>query len=515
MAEKSKKTRMFAAIDVGSYEMSLKIFEISPKNGIKRVDSLKHRIALGNDSYFTRRISLKKMEEVFRILEEFRSVCRSYKVTAYKAYGTSALRETENTSMILGQIKSRTGIDVEVLSNSEQRFLDYKAIAAKGRMFDKVIEKGTAIIDIGGGSIQLSLFDKDSLVITQSLKLGVLRLNERIAEIRPRSTQLEDLLDEMIGGQLHTFHKMFLKEREIPNLIIMDEYLSPRFNKALPDSKDDTASAESFLAFADGLLKKRDEETADLLEMPEENVGLLKMSVAVIKRVIRDFKAESVWAPGAELCDGIAYEYAEAKHLTKIAHDFEADILQGAAMISRRYQGSGRHAAAVEKAGIAIFDGMKSLHGMGPREKLLLRLASTLQDCGKYINMMNVGVCSYSIIENTEIIGISHRERMMVASIVKYIHEPFEYYREMTEHVDIDKESYLKIAKLTAILQLANALDKGKKEKIKKISATLVDGELKINIDSRQDFLFEQERFKNKALFFEEIYGIRPVIVRT
>ena len=85
----------------------------------------------------------------------------------------------------------------------------------------------------------------------------------------------------------------------------------------------------------------------------------------------------------------------------------------------------------------------------------------------------------------------------------------------MTEHVDIDKESYLKIAKLTAILQLANALDKGKKEKIKKISTTLVDGELKINIDSRQDFLFEQERFKNKALFFEEIYGIRPVIVRT
>jgi exopolyphosphatase/guanosine-5'-triphosphate,3'-diphosphate pyrophosphatase len=158
---------------------------------------------------------------------------------------------------------------------------------------------------------------------------------------------------------------------------------------------------------------------------------------------------------------------------------------------------------------------MKSLHGMGRREKLLLRPASRLQDCGKYINMMNVGVCSYSIIENTEIIGISHRERMMVASIVKYIHEPFEYYREMTEHVDIDKESYLKNTKLTAILQLANALDKGKKEKIKKISATLVDGELKINIDSRQDFLFEQERFKNKALFFEEIYGIRPVIVRT
>lgn len=59
-------------------------------------------------------------------------------------------------------IKNRTGLDIEVLSNSEQRFLDYKAIASKGEGFQKIIEKGTAIVDIGGGSVQISLFDNDS-----------------------------------------------------------------------------------------------------------------------------------------------------------------------------------------------------------------------------------------------------------------------------------------------------------------------------------------------------------------
>ena len=84
-----------------------------------------------------------------------------------------------------------TLIRMTVLSNSEQRFLDYKAIAAIGDQFDAIIAKPTAIVDIGGGSIQLSLFDTGALVITQSLKLGVLRLHERILTIKPRTSQIE------------------------------------------------------------------------------------------------------------------------------------------------------------------------------------------------------------------------------------------------------------------------------------------------------------------------------------
>ncbi len=98
---------------------------------------------------------------------------KAYQVSAYAAYGTSAIRESENTAILLNQIEVRTGIHIEVLSNSEQRFLDYKSIALQGEGFQKIIENGTAIVDIGGGSIQISLFDKDTLVSTQNMKLGV------------------------------------------------------------------------------------------------------------------------------------------------------------------------------------------------------------------------------------------------------------------------------------------------------------------------------------------------------
>ena len=116
--------KTFAAIDEGSYDLAMKNFEISTKNGIKEIDHIRHRIELGTDSYHTGKISNERVDELCRILREFTEIMKSYKVDAYKAYGTSAIRETKNALILLDQIHMGTGIKIEVLSNSEQRFLD-------------------------------------------------------------------------------------------------------------------------------------------------------------------------------------------------------------------------------------------------------------------------------------------------------------------------------------------------------------------------------------------------------
>ncbi|MGN0345775.1 MAG: exopolyphosphatase, partial [Lachnospiraceae bacterium] len=113
--------RTFAAIDVGSFEMAMKIYEISAKGGMREIDHVRHRLSLGYDSYKTHKIGFGKIDELCRVLREFQDIMASYHVSDYKAYGTSALRESENTIIILDQIRNRTGIDIEVLSNSEQR----------------------------------------------------------------------------------------------------------------------------------------------------------------------------------------------------------------------------------------------------------------------------------------------------------------------------------------------------------------------------------------------------------
>ena len=163
--------KTFAAIDVGSFELTMKIFDFSGKNTMREIDCIRQRIDLGSDTYANGKISNEKMDDLCHTLKEFAQIMESYKVIAYKAYGTSAIRETENTLILQDQIEQRTGIRVEILSNSEQRFLDYKSIASKGETFRRIIEEKTAILDIGGGSIQISLFDKDTLVSTRTYAL--------------------------------------------------------------------------------------------------------------------------------------------------------------------------------------------------------------------------------------------------------------------------------------------------------------------------------------------------------
>lgn len=506
--------KTFAAIDVGSYELAMKIFEISSKNGIREIDYIRHRIDLGTDTFTTGKISNERVDELCRVLRDYAGIMKNYRVDDYRAYGTSAIRETENTLIVLDQIAQRTGIRIEMLSNSEQRFLDYKSIASLGDAFSKTIEKGTAIVDIGGGSIQISLFDKDTLVTTQNLRLGVLRLQDQISRLNLRHGQMEMVLEEIVNAQLMVFKKLYLEKRRIENVIVVDDYVSAVVGKGIRGLEHATVSAEAMDSFLERVRKKSAQDVARVLGIPEENVPLLCLSGILISHIVKTMDARTIWAPGVTLCDGMAYEYGEKNKLLKEAHDFEQDIAACAQNISKRYMGNKDRSETLEKIALTIFDSMKKVHGLGRRERLLLRIATLLHDCGKYISLVNLGECSYNIIMSTEIIGLSHMEREIVANVVKYNHMEFAYYEVLGQDSTIDKEAYLTIAKLTAILKIANGLDRSHKEKFRNIKTSLRGEELLIFVDANVDITLERGMFGKRADFFEEVYSVRPVIVQ-
>lgn len=468
--------KTFAAIDVGSYELAMKIFEIASGSGLREIDHIRHRIDLGTDTFTTGKISYERVDELSRVLRDYRDIMKSYRVDDYRAYGTSAIRETENTAIVLDQLAQRTGIRIEVLSNSEQRFLNYKAIASRGR-FNKVVEKGTAIVDIGGGSIQISLFDKDTLVTTQNLRLGVLRLQDQLGRLNISPRQYGEILDEMVSSQIQVFKKLHLKDREIENIIVVDDYISSIVGKNVAGLEESSLEAPAIERFLERIHSKSTQQAASALDIPEENVPLLYISGVLINRIAKMMGAKMIWTPGVTLCDGMAYEYAEKHKIIKEDHDFEQDIIACAQNISKRYMGSKRRGETLEKIAMTIFDSMKKVHGLGRREGLLLRIATLLHDCGKYISLVNLGECSYNIIMSTEIIGLSHKEREIVANVVKYNHMDFNY-GEVTGSGTIDRDAYLTIAKLTAILKIANGLDRSHKQKFKDVRAVLKEREL-------------------------------------
>lgn len=505
--------KTFAAIDVGSYALEMKIFEMSVKGGIKQIDSIRHQIDLGTDTYVTGRISNAKLDELCKVLSEFKSICGYMKVDDYKALCTSAIREASNSAIILDRIRQRSGIDVGVLSNSEQRFLHYKAVAYRSAdSFDEAMSKQTAILDIGGSSIQISLYDNGKLITTQNLKLGVLRLQERMNHLNARTLHYEELLGEIINSQLTVFKKLYLKDFTINNLIIVDDYITDAVIHMQNDITSQTVDMDTVQNVMNIMTEHTESEIARILAIPEDNVTLCHISAVLLKNLMKISEINRIWIPGVTLGDGMAYDYAEAHRMIPKRHDFEQDIISSARNLSKRYMGSRKRSETLETIALGIFDATKKIHGMSDRERLLLRIATLLHDCGKYISMVNLGECSYNIIMYSEIIGLSHKEREIVANVVKYNHQEYTYQDVLAHTNDLDHDACLAIAKLTAILRLANGLDRSHKQKFKDVRATLKNEKLILTVDSPVDISLEKGLFNNRAEFFEEVFSIRPEI---
>lgn len=502
------KIHTFAAIYIGSNEVSLKVFEISAKRSIRQIDYVRTRIELGRATYSQGSIGYELVEILCDTLEEFTSIMEGYRVDSYEAYAASALRDAGNELFILDQIKIRTGIEVRVLSNSEQRFISYKSVAMRER-FDEMTEKGAAVVDVGGSSMQITVFSKGKVVTTQHLGIGAIRLQEQLAKKSTNLAQYELQIEELVEKQLAVFKAMYLEACRIKYMIIMGDYIAEIAGKLEKDPKE-TVKMDDFYRFLQRLKKKEVEQISEELGLSNEKDFLIVPYMMIFKCMAAKIGAEELWVPGASISDGIAYDYAERKRLCKIPHDFEADILSAAKSLSGRYMSYSPHIDALAKMSALIFDAMKKIHGLGKRERLLLQVAAILHDCGKYISFANGPLCSYDIIMASEIIGLSHLERQIVAYTVLYNTYPLASYDELADR--LDQDSYLVVAKLSAILRVSNAMDRSHKQKFKNVRVAVKGKELVITIETEGDIALEKALFDAKIAYFENIFSMKPVI---
>ena len=216
----------FAAIHIGSYDVSLEIYEISRKSGIHCIDRVVHHMELGRDSFTNGKIGPDLLDELCTVLKDFVRTASAYRVKEIRIIATSAVREAQNDLFVLGKIQQTTGLAVQILSNSEQRFLSYKAIASMETRFNDMIRKGTVIVDLGGGSVQMSVFDNSALITTQNLRMGSLRIRERLQTLDSLTTDYEKMIRQLIRYDLKSFKKMYLKDRKVETIILNGDFLT-------------------------------------------------------------------------------------------------------------------------------------------------------------------------------------------------------------------------------------------------------------------------------------------------
>lgn len=275
---------MFAAIEVGSYEIEMKIFEIGGKNGIREIDRIAHVVELGKNSYNEKYIGFEMIDEVCDVLYDFCKIMKSYGVSQSRVCATSAVREAENCQTIVDRIYIRTGLKVDVLSNSELRYIYNKAIALKEKDFESIIENGTVLVDMGSGSAQLTLFDQGKLITTQNILLGSLRVREVLAGLSVSGANYRSVLEEYIDDDMEDVRKMFFRDTEISNVIVTGEYVSTLFGNK--ENVRTYVTKEEFEKQYDILLTSSADELEEKYNIPQEHVGVLIPSSMIYKKVL-------------------------------------------------------------------------------------------------------------------------------------------------------------------------------------------------------------------------------------
>lgn len=486
----------FAAIDVGSREISMKIFQVTKTRGVSELTHLRHKLLLGAESYAKGGISYPSISEVCHVLKDYTEVMKEYNCTDYVAYATSAVREADNNFVFLDQVKSQTGIKVKILSNSEQRFLRYKAIALKENFFEQSIANSALVLDSGAGSVQFSLIQKGVLVSTQNLKLGSDRIYEILGKMDVVQGSFEDLINEYMEKDLNTYTRFHLKDMKVKNLVTAGDRSRTLKELVLKENPefDGKLTRKQFLS----------------LKIPKNKRRDLLTNILLIQKMFEVTDAEYVYLSSIDLCDSIVAEHCEKKLRMIPKHDFEADIISAAKNIASRYLTDTRHTENVSNIALEIFDHIKKFHGLGKRERLLLHIAIILHGCGQYINMQRVMENSFEIIMTTEIIGLSHRERELIAYVVRYEKTTFPDYKEFPP--GFDKNDYITAVKLSELLRLSNNLDKSNRHKINKIQISLKETELQIKANTLSDLTLEKTVAAEHFDSFEAIFGVRPVL---
>ena len=177
--------------------------------------------------------------------------------------------------------------------------------------------------------------------------------------------------------------------------------------------------------------------------------------------------------------------------------------------IAAKYNCHGAHSDAISEFACTLFDKFKNLHGLSSDKKIILQLASILHSCGQYINVRMPNQCSFDLIKDLDIFGLTHEQILLTAFVAGSDEFTMPNVADAGA-IPMTEERRLEILKLVAIFRLANALDKSKRRKLRISKIRITNEKLEIKAVASGSALLEKWAFEECAGLFKEVFGLSP-----
>jgi exopolyphosphatase/guanosine-5'-triphosphate,3'-diphosphate pyrophosphatase len=451
-----------AAIDIGTNSIHMIVVKVRPDLSFEIIDREKDMVRLGAGGLDGRSITPTAMAAALQTLAKFKRIAESHKVDEIIAGATSATREADNGGDFIAEVGRLTGIQIKVISGPEEARLIH---IAAGYGID--IGASTAVVvDIGGGSVEVTLGSATQMTLGRSFKVGVIRLTERFVKSDPLSGHDERRLVKHLTREMGDYLTQ-VAERGFDRVIGTSGTILSLGALASADHHASLEELRNRRVAAKGLHRLRKKLTSLTLEerlaVPGLDPRRADLSVAgsvLFDTIIRKLGAEEFTLCDLALREGLVLDYIQRNSARIRKVERYPDVRRRSAIeLAERCGYWPEHAQQVTKLALAIFDQTRSVHGLGDRERDWLEYGALLHDIGVHISYERHHRHSYYLIKNGDLRGFDPEEIEIIALIARY-HRQATPKKSHEGYRNLRGSKRRAVKALSAMVRLAEGLDR-------------------------------------------------------
>lgn len=494
---------LFGVIYMSTAKLEMLIVSLKPLSVVEHMASAK----------FVQRTDKSKIyqNELGKIvfsLQGFQQVLKDYGVKRYHFWASQQLIDDVTARYLAEQIEVRTGLEVTWISTSQINFLRATALMGNTKLFHEIAQRSTYLLSIGSVAATLSHFEHGRFIHAWNIGLGYLEIEQLTNDLRHSANDVRGICNDYICSKLQALRHRLENDAKETNLVLQD---FSHFNDLLLQPGQDIAplSREQFRTAEQDNLRASEDYLRHHFKMDETAAARVVPSLLMIRQIISMTHATQLYMTRLNILNGLALHQAAQDGF--LHTDFDDIIRTVAKNRAKRYQTDDAHRKITVELALHLFDQLKKLHRLGKRERLLLEVGVQLEDLGNFIQAHGHYRHSAYIIEANPMIGLSDDENEIISEIARYHSaEAPEVRQHHYSHLGADIQ--MTVAKLVAIVRLADAMDDSRQQKIQHIRVSLRDDAVVITAHSMENLALEEWAFRRKAKLFREVYGIPAVL---
>jgi exopolyphosphatase/guanosine-5'-triphosphate,3'-diphosphate pyrophosphatase len=476
-----------AAIDIGTNSLHMIVCRVRPDLSFEVIDREKDMVRLGAGGLDGRRLADANMAAAIHTLSKFTRLAASHGVDEVIAAATSAVREADNGADFVGAIQRDLGLHVRVISGTEEARLIHLAAAYAIH----IGRRAAIVIDIGGGSTEITIGTGDRPSAGRSFPLGAIRLTERFVSRDPLASDDEARLVRHI--RRHTAaHLRQLARRRVDRIIgTSGTILSLGALAAGARPGDDLRGRR---VSAKALRRVRKRLTSLSLERRLKWPGLdpRRADLAPVGAVLLDTLLDGLGAEEITLCDfalreGLVLEYIQ-RHGADIRRiDRYPDVRRRSVVeLAERCHYFPVHAEQVARLSLAIFDATRDQHGLGATAREWLEYGALLHDIGSHIGYEGHHKHSSYLIRHGGLRGFELDDIETIALVARY-HRQATPRRAHGPFGALPKPRRRAVKILSAIVRLAEGLDRSHAQVVAGLRVRATGGTLRVTLSAAGD----------------------------